>query len=87
MLGNLSVGDIEKRLSIQFPEPFRTEFVNKHQPEAENISTGKWHCFDLPFVLVCGDDELAKWVVDNLSPISDNMKGSIKIATASRRKV
>lgn len=65
-LGNLTVKQIEERLGIEFPEEIR-EFMNKnHQPEANNIVKGKWHCFDIPFVLVCGDMEVAAKIYDSV---------------------
>lgn len=74
MLGNLSVTQIEKRIGIEFPEEIR-EFMNKtHQPEASNIREGRWHCFDIPFNLVCGDIETAKKIFNSVKDRSSECK-------------
>jgi hypothetical protein len=82
MLGNKSVSEIEEDLRVKFPEPFRTEFTERRQEEAEDIAEGKWHCFYFPFLIACGDEETTQWVVDNLTPLGDQMTGSIRVATA-----
>ena len=52
MLGNLSVEQIEEQLGIQLKDEEREELRAMRQLEAENISPGKWHCFQFPFVMV-----------------------------------
>jgi len=67
MSGNQSVSQIEKRLGIDFPDGIR-EFMNRtHQQEAE----GKWHCFDIPFNIVCGDMETAVKIYESVKDRSD----------------
>ena len=74
MLGNQSVSQIEKRLGIEFPEEIR-EFMNKtNQSEANNITKGKWHCFDRPFNLVCGDMETATKIFSSVKDRSSECK-------------
>jgi len=80
MLGNLSVSDMEGRLGITFPEPFRSDFSRLHNPDANHIAVGKWHCFDIPFVLVCGDDITAHMVANNLTPLAKEMKHALHIS-------
>jgi hypothetical protein len=79
MLGNLYVADIEKRLGVDFPEPFRSDFSGRHNPDANYIRPGKWHCFDIPFVLVCGDMAVVELVRDNLMPLSSEMETALHI--------
>ena len=55
MLGNLKIEQIEKRLGFDFPDETRDFMKSSHQETASNIASGKWHCFDLPFHMVCGD--------------------------------
>jgi len=74
MLGNQSVGQIEKRLGIEFPEEIREFMKNTHQPSANNIMKGKWHCFDIPFILVCGDIETATKIYNSVKDKSDECK-------------
>ena len=66
-LGNLSVKQIEERTGIIISEEDRAKLNEMRQEKAENIAPGKWHCFDLPFMLVCGDKPTAEKVVKILS--------------------
>ena len=74
MLGNQSVSQIEKRLGIEFPEEIREFMEQTHQQEASNIGKGKWHCFDLPFNLVCGDMETATKIFNSVKDRSSECK-------------
>ena len=57
--GNLSVEQIEQRCNIKLSEQEK-EFLNKtRQEKANGIEGGKWHCFDLPFQILCGDEDMA----------------------------
>ena len=82
MLGNLSIRQMEERLGIDFPEPFRTDFAEMHQQEADDVKPGKWHCFDLPFFLVVGDGGMVQMVKDTLMPLAEQMTGSIRVGVA-----
>ena len=68
MLGNLSLGQIEERTGISISSEDRAELSGMRQEKAENIAPGKWHCFDLPFMIVCGDKPTAEKVLKILSP-------------------
>ena len=66
MLGDMSVNDIEKRIGIEFPEEIR-EFMKKtYQSNASEIGKGEWHCFDIPFNIVCGDMEIATKIFNSV---------------------
>ena len=67
MLGNLTLKQIEERTGIIISDEDKAELNDMRQEKAENISPGKWHCFDLPFVLVCGDRPTAEKLVKILS--------------------
>lgn len=83
MLGNLSVSQIEKRLGIEFPEEIR-EFMNQtHQSEAANIAKGKWHCFDMPFNIVCGDIETATKIYNSVKEKSSECKEVLRFSLSS----
>lgn len=83
MLGNLSVSQIENRLGIEFPDEIR-EFMNQtHQPNANNIGKGKWHCFDIPFNLVCGDIEIATKIFNSIKEKSSECKENFIISVGS----
>ena len=62
-LGNLSIDDIEKRMGINLTKEEKSELNEMRQLNAEQIAKGKWHCFDLPFMIVCGDKPTAEKVV------------------------
>ena len=85
MLGNLSVSQIEKRLGIEFPEDIREFMKQTHQAEASNIGKGKWHCFDIPFVLVCGDMQTATKIFEGLKPQSNKCKEALQISLSGRK--
>jgi hypothetical protein len=79
-LGDLSITEIEKRMGISFPDKLITYLSDKHQDNASNIAKGKWHCFDLPFNMVCGDMEIAQTVYDSLKHLSKDIKKPLQIS-------
>jgi hypothetical protein len=80
MLGNLNVKQIENRLGIEFPKDVR-EFMNKtNQSRAERIEKGKWHCFDIPFNLVCGDMDVATKIFESVKDKSSECKEQLKFS-------
>ena len=80
LLGNMSVEEIEKRLNIELTDEERLFLSNTRQQEAANIAEDKWHCFDMPFVIVCGSYDFAVKVHEILKSYSSKMKGTIQIA-------
>ena len=67
MLGNLTLKQIEGRTGIELSAEDRAELNGMRQEKAENIASGKWHCFDIPFMIVCGDKPTAEKMVKILS--------------------
>ena len=62
MLGNQSPEQIERRLQITLSDEHKKMLMDSWQHKAEDIEVGKWHCFDIPFMFVCGDIATAtKW--------------------------
>lgn len=59
MLGNQTPDQIEKRLHIVMTEEHKKKLHDTWQQKAENIEKGKWHCFDIPFMFMCGDKDTA----------------------------
>ena len=84
MLGNLNVSQIEKRLGIEFPEDIRDFMKKTHEPNASNIPKGKWHCFDLPFNLVCGDMEVATKIFNSVKEKSSECKESLQFSLSGQ---
>jgi len=80
MLGNLSVKQIEERLGINFPEEIREFMEQSHQPNANNIAARKWHCFDLPFHIVCGDLETATKIYESVKDRSNECKTNLQFS-------
>jgi hypothetical protein len=79
MLGNLKLEEIQKRAGVVFPAELIEWMSDKHQAEAVNIKTGKWHCFDMPFILVCGDRQTAEKIYDYLEPLQKDFKVPLRI--------
>ena len=79
-LGNLSIKQIEERAGVTFPAEFVKEFESKRQ---ENISypiaKASWHCFDLPFELVIGE-ELIDLVKKYLVPLGKDFKKPLQVS-------
>ena len=80
MLGDLSVKQIEERLGIEFPGETRDFMNNSHQSGASKIQPGKWHCFDLPFNMVCGDYDTAKKIYESVKDKSEQCKTSLQFS-------
>lgn len=79
-LGNLDIEDIERRAGVEFSQALKDYMKDKKQDEAKNIAEGKWHCFDIPFVLVCGGMGIATDIYEHLKPMSGNFKEPLQIA-------
>lgn len=78
-LGNLSVPDIERRVGVRFPQELRDLMEKTKQETASNVAPGKWHCFDVPFTLICGDMEIAQAIYAHLSSMSKDFKEPLQI--------
>lgn len=61
MLGNLSVKDMEKRLKIELSSEDREALERSRQIAVNNtpLEAGKWHCYDIPFMMMCDTMETA----------------------------
>ena len=60
-LGNLSVKQIEERTGITLSDADR-EYMNTHRQEDvydKALEEGKWHCFDIPFMIKTHDKKTA----------------------------
>ncbi len=82
-LGNLSVKEIENKLGIEFPDDIREFMKESRQHNASNIEKGKWHCFDMPFEMVCGDKETATKIFKSVESKSDQCKTSLRFSLTS----
>lgn len=77
-LGNLSLEQIEQRLGISLTEEERKAF-DHHQELANVTEPNDWHCFDIPFMIVCGTKAKAEKIRDALFPYHLKMKSHISI--------
>lgn len=80
MLGNLSVKDIETRLGVTFsPE----DVAALQEARQENVSipleSGKWHCYDIPFMFMTATQEDALKFVGIFEKYTAKMKGKFQI--------
>ena len=82
MLGNLTITEMENRTGVKFPDELKQLMKDTHQPRADNIGDGKWHCFDIPFAIVCGGMPLAQQIYDHLKAESGNIKELLQIMLA-----
>tara|TARA_R110000796_G_scaffold167313_4_gene284234 strand:+ start:8802 stop:9068 length:267 start_codon:yes stop_codon:yes gene_type:complete len=80
LLGNLSISQIEKRAGVTFPDELKAYMQTRHQSDAANVKHGKWHCFDLPFNLTCGDMATATEIHRHLVPLSGDFSEQLQIS-------
>lgn len=83
MLGNLNIKEIERRAGITFPSELAEYMKSRHQSKAEGVKRGQWHCFDIPFTLLCGDRETATEIHKHLAPLSGDFKQPLQISLTS----
>ena len=82
LLGNLSVEQIEKRMGVTFPEPIREDLISGRQNDANTskLKSQEWHCFDIPFTMVCGSMEFAKGIFDSMQDQVAEIKTPLKLS-------
>lgn len=80
MLGNLTVEEMEHRLGITLTDAQRTRMSDIRCNDAQNIPEGQWHCFDIPFVVICGSLEVAYMWRDILEPKEKELQTRIEFA-------
>ena len=80
MLGNLDVSNIEKSMGSTLKEKERENLISMRQNDAQDIQIGKWHCFDIPFMIMCGDFKTCQVVCEILRPYSHLMKTQLQVS-------
>ena len=65
-LGDLMPEQIERRLGIELSTEDKKILLESHQGTVNNIPIdhGKWHCFDIPFMMMTGSMETAVYFRD-----------------------
>lgn len=84
MLGNLSIEEMQEKAGVKFPDALVAYMSDRRQQEAADIEPGKWHCFDIPFTLVCGDMETASEIYKHLSPLSKDFREKMGISLSQK---
>lgn len=64
-LGNLSVDQIMERSGVKFSDA-DIQWMNERRSQKTELPDGTWHCYDLPFMIICKTKDLAKEVADRL---------------------
>jgi hypothetical protein len=60
MLGNLTVGELEKRSGVTFSEEDRRFLGEYRVNHASVIPKDGFHIFDIPFCILCGSREFTQ---------------------------
>ena len=79
-LGNLSIEEMESRVGVKFPKGLVEYMSSRKQNNASNVKPGKWHCFDIPFILICGDRKTADEIYKYLEPLSEDFQERLQIS-------
>lgn len=78
-LGNLKTKEILNRLGVELKEDdFKT--LDSMREDNADVPKGKWHGFDIPFQITCGDKKTAQVVTNILAPLAGKFKTTIQIA-------
>ena len=77
-LGNLSTNEICSRLGISLSDEDVAKLESLRSLRADTPK-GKWHGFDIPFSIYCGDMETAVIVRDIYLPHAAEMTGRLAI--------
>lgn len=80
MLGNLTVAEIEKRIGVDFSQDVRDFMDAARQAKAGPVAPGAWHCFDLPFCIVCGDVRTATRIYNSVKGRAHEVKENLEFA-------
>jgi len=83
LLGNLTIEQMEARTGVTFSEELKNFLKETYQANATNIAPNKWHCFDIPFTLVCGDMQIAQKIYNYLKLEAKNFKEPLQISINS----
>lgn len=80
-LGNLTTKQIENRLGIELTQAERSELDALREETTSRVhGRDVWHCYDIPFVIVCGSYGVCTKIRDIMSAYADRMKGTLQIA-------
>lgn len=85
MLGNLSLQEIQDRSGFQFPQEALNLLQNRQEEvNGMKIADGAWHGFDIPFMIMCGSEKMARDLAMVLMPHSHRFKTPVQISWDSK---
>lgn len=85
MFGNLSIKQLEDRTGWKLSENDFNYLKEHKQDNAQHIEKDKLHIFDLPFVVLCGED-IVDEVVKILKSYEDKQTSKEKLQIALQQK-
>ena len=81
MLGNLTLQQIQDRRGFQFPQEALDLLQNRQEKvNRVKIAGGAWHCFDIPFMLMCGSEQMARDLAMVLMPHAHEFKTPLGVS-------
>lgn len=79
-LGNLTIEQLEKRCGITLTETERSKLNELREQTCDKVDgNNSIHIYDIPFMIVCGNSEARKTVIDTLTPYAKYMKTPLQI--------
>lgn len=79
-LGNLSVRQLESRCQITLTDNERDTLESIREHNCDKVDgNNKIHIYDLPFMVVCGNPQARKTVIDILTPYADKIEVPLQI--------
>ncbi len=80
LFGNLTVEQLEERCGITLTVEERKTLNELREQTCSKVDgNNKIHIYDVPFIIVCGNGEARKTVIDMLTPYSGDMKTYLQI--------
>ena len=80
MLGNLTIEQFEKRLGISLTDGEKDTLNDLREMTCDKVDgNNKIHIYDMPFMIVCGNPDARKTVIDMLTPYAGDMKVPLQI--------
>lgn len=80
MLGNLTVEQFEKRCGITLKDNERKILNELRECTCDKVDgNNKIHIYDIPFMIVCGNPQARKTIIDMLTSYAEDMKTELQI--------
>ena len=57
LLGNFDTARMASEMGIELSDEDKNNLESMRQDDAQEITPGKFHCFDIPRTILCGDME------------------------------